>query len=69
MVEAVITDRKTLAPCAVYVRGEYGIENLFIGLPVILGKNSIERIVELDLEDEELALLQESAGAVRQGVE
>jgi malate dehydrogenase len=69
MVEAVITDRKTLAPCAVYVRGEYGIENLFIGLPVILGKNGMERIIELDLEEEEKALLQESAAAVKKGVD
>lgn len=69
MVEAIITDRKTLAPCACYLRGEYGIENLFIGVPVLLGKNGIERIVELDLEKEELDQLKESANAVRKGVE
>jgi malate dehydrogenase len=69
MVEAIITDRKTLAPCACYLRGEYGIENLFIGVPAILGKNGIERIVELDLEKEEMDLLKESAAAVRKGVE
>lgn len=68
MVEAVITDRKTLAPCACYLRGEYGIENLFIGVPAILGKNGVERIVELDLDEQEMALLQESARAVQQGV-
>jgi malate dehydrogenase len=69
MVEAIITDRKTLAPCACYLRGEYGIENLFMGVPVILGKNGVERIVELDLEKEEMDLLKESANAVRKGVE
>jgi malate dehydrogenase len=69
MVEAIITDRKTLAPCACYLRGEYGIENLFIGVPAILGKNGVERIVELDLEAEEMELLKESARAVRKGVE
>ena len=69
MVEAVITDRKTLAPCACYLRGEYGIQDLFIGVPVLLGKNGIERIVELDLEKEEMDLLHESANAVRKGVE
>jgi malate dehydrogenase len=68
MVEAVITDRKTLAPCACYLRGEYGIENLFIGVPAILGKNGIERIVELDLEKEEMDKLMESAKAVQAGV-
>ena len=69
MVEAIITDRKTLAPCACYLRGEYGIENLFIGVPALLGRNGIERIIELDLEKEEMDLLKESANAVRKGVE
>jgi malate dehydrogenase len=68
MVEAVVTDRKTLAPCAAYLRGEYGIENLFIGVPVLLGKNGVERIVELDLDESEMAQLQSSASAVRKGV-
>jgi malate dehydrogenase len=69
MVEALVTDRKTLAPCAVYLRGEYGIENLFVGVPVLLGKNGVERIIELDLDDSELALLRESAAAVKKGVD
>ena len=69
MVEAVITDRKTLTPCAAYLRGEYGIENLFIGVPVILGKNGIERIIELELTEDERAQLALSAAAVRQGME
>jgi malate dehydrogenase len=69
MVESIITDRKTLAPCAAYLRGEYGIENLFIGVPVLLGKNGIERIVELDLDETEMALLHASATAVKKGVD
>jgi malate dehydrogenase len=68
MAEAILTDRKTLAPCAVYLRGEYGIENLFIGVPVLLGKNGVERIIELDLNESEMALLNGSAEAVRKGV-
>lgn len=68
MAEAILTDRKTLAPCAVYLRGEYGIENLFIGVPVLLGKNGVERIVELDLDESEMELLNGSAEAVRKGV-
>ena len=68
MVESIITDRRTLVPCAVYLRGEYGIEDLFIGVPVLLGRNGVERIVELDLEPEELGLLRESAVAVQKGV-
>ncbi len=69
MVEAVIRDRRTLAPCACYLRGEYGIEDLFIGVPVLLGRNGVEQIVELDLEKEEMDQLQESAKAVSKGVE
>jgi malate dehydrogenase len=69
MVEAVITDRKHLAPCAAYVRGEYGIDDLFIGVPVILGKNGVERIIELALTDDERKQLFASADAVRKGVE
>jgi malate dehydrogenase len=69
MVEALVADRKTLVPCAVYLRGEYGIENLFVGVPVLLGKNGVERIVELDLDESELALLRASAAAVKKGVD
>lgn len=68
MAEAILTDRKTLAPCAVYLRGEYGIENLFIGVPVLLGKNGVERIIELDLDESEMDMLKGSAEAVRKGV-
>jgi malate dehydrogenase len=69
MVEAVITDRKHLAPCAAYLRGEYGIDDLFIGVPAILGKNGVERIIELELQEDERALLRTSADAVRKGVD
>lgn len=68
MVEAVVTDRKHVAPCAAYLRGEYGIENLFVGVPVLLGRNGVERIIELDLTKDELQQLQASAEAVRKGV-
>jgi len=69
MVEAVVTDRKHFAPCAAYLRGEYGIEDLFIGVPVILGRNGIEKVVELDLDAAEMAQLRASAAAVQKGVE
>ena len=69
MVEAVITDRKHLAPCAAYLRGEYGIDDLFIGVPTILGKNGVERIIELELREDERAQLRTSADAVRKGVD
>jgi malate dehydrogenase len=69
MVEAVITDRKHLAPCAAYLRGEYGIDDLFIGVPTILGKNGVERIIELELQEDERVQLRTSADAVRKGVD
>jgi malate dehydrogenase len=69
MVEAVLTDRKHLAPCAAYLRGEYGIDDLFIGVPVLLGKNGVEKIIELALADDERKQLLASADAVRKGVE
>lgn len=69
MVEAILTDRKQLAPCAAYLRGEYGIENLFIGVPAILGKNGVERIIELELDEEEQKQLEISAVAVKKGMD
>ena len=69
MVEAILTDRRHMAPCAAYLRGEYGIENLFIGVPVILGKHGIESVVELDLTDGEKQQLLASAAAVKKGVD
>jgi malate dehydrogenase len=69
MVEAILTDRKQLAPCAAYLRGEYGIENLFVGVPAILGKNGVERIIELQLDDEEQKQLEISAAAVKTGMD
>jgi malate dehydrogenase len=68
MVQAIVTDRKALAPCAALLRGEYGIEDLFIGVPVLLGRNGVERIIELELDAAERAQLQGSADAVRAGV-
>lgn len=60
MAEAVLEDRKRLLPCSAYLNGEYGMEDVYIGVPVVLGKNGVERIVELDLEGSELESLQAS---------
>ena len=65
MVEAVLLDQKRLLPCTAYLEGEYGIEDLYMGVPVELGAAGIEAIVELDLSDQERAWLEESAAAVR----
>jgi malate dehydrogenase len=50
-----------MLPCSALLNGEYGLKDVYIGVPVILGKNGVERIIELDLENEELDSLQESA--------
>jgi malate dehydrogenase len=60
MVEAILTDQKRLVPCSVLLQGEYGMKDLFIGVPVILGGKGVEKIVELDLSAEELAALRKS---------
>jgi malate dehydrogenase len=65
MVEAVLLDQKRVLPCTAYLEGEYGIHDLYIGVPVKLGRAGIEEIIELDLSDEEKAWLAESAAAVR----
>ncbi len=60
MVEAIVRDQKRVFPVCVQLDGEYGINNCYLGAPVILGKNGIEKIIELDLTDEEKALLETS---------
>jgi malate dehydrogenase len=65
MVDAICLDEKRVLPCTAYLEGEYGIEGLYMGVPVKLGAKGIEEIVELDLNDQERAWLDESAAAVR----
>jgi len=65
MVDAIILDKKEILPCAAYLEGEYGISGAVVGVPVKLGRNGIEQIVELELTPEEDAALKESANAVR----
>ena len=66
MVEAIVKDQRRVFPCCAWLQGEYGVNDLYLGVPVILGKNGIERIIELDLNDEEKALLAQSETAVRE---
>lgn len=65
MVEAVIRDQKRVFPVCAWLQGEYGMKDIYLGVPVILGKNGIERIIELDLNADERKLLEESAVAVK----
>ena len=66
MVEAIIRDQRRIFPVCVKLEGEYGINDCYLGVPVVLGKNGIERIIELDLNKEEKALLDASRKAVRE---
>jgi malate dehydrogenase len=68
MVDAVMLDQKRVLPCTAYLQGEYGIDDLYMGVPVKLGAGGIEEIVELDLGTDERAALEESAAAVREVV-
>ena len=68
MAEAIIKDSQRVLPCAVRLDGEYGLHDLFIGAPTKLGHNGIESILELDLNDEETALLKQSAEHVRTSI-
>ncbi len=66
MVEAILKDKKKILPCAAYLEGEYGINGLYVGVPVKLGANGIEEIIQINLTTEERAALQKSAGAVQE---
>ncbi len=65
MVEAIVLDQKRIFPCCIRLEGEYGLENIFMGVPVKLGKNGIEQVIEVALNDDEKELLNNSANAVR----
>ena len=69
MAEAIIKDKKRILPCAAHLEGEYGISGIFVGVPVILGKNGIEKILEVTLTPEEKTALDKSAAGVRELVD
>ena len=69
MVEAIVRDQRRVFPVCVKLEGEYGIDNCYLGAPVILGKNGIEKVIELQLNDQEMELLKTSEGHVREVME
>jgi malate dehydrogenase len=68
MVDSIMLDEKRVLPCTAYLEGEYGIDGLYMGVPVKLGAGGVEAIVELDLTDDERAALDASAESVREVV-
>jgi malate dehydrogenase len=69
MVEAILKDQKKIMPCSVYLQGEYGIRDLFVGVPVKLGARGLEEIIQITLTDDERAALHRSAAAVKELVD
>ncbi len=69
MVECILKDKKKILPCSVYLKGEYGINDLFVGVPVKLGARGVEEIIEITLTADENTALQKSAGAVKELVD
>lgn len=66
MVEAVVKDKKRILPCSAYLQGEYGFNNVYLGVPIKIGRKGVEQIFELELSDEEKAALAKSADAVKE---
>ncbi len=69
MVEAILKDKKKILPCSVYLQGEYGIRDLFVGVPVKVGARGVEEIIQIKMTPEEDAALKKSAGAVKELVD
>jgi malate dehydrogenase len=69
MVDAILRDRRRVLPCATYLRGEYGVDGLFVGVPVVLGNGGLQRVIEIELTEEEQVAFAKSAAAVKELVE
>jgi malate dehydrogenase len=69
MVDAILRDRRRVLPCAVFLQGEYGVDGLFVGVPVVLGAGGMQRIIEITLTADEQAAFTKSAAAVRELVD
>jgi malate dehydrogenase len=68
MVEAILKDKKRILPCSAYLEGEYGLRDIYFGVPVKLGEGGMEAILEVKLTDEEQAAVKRSAEAVRKSI-
>jgi malate dehydrogenase len=66
MVDAILRDRRRVLPCAAFLQGEYGVDGLFVGVPVVLGAGGLQRVIGITLTDEEKGAFERSAGAVRE---
>jgi malate dehydrogenase len=69
MVDSILRDRRRVLPCATYLKGEYGVDGLFVGVPVVLGEGGLQRVIEIRLTADEQAAFEKSAASVRELVE
>jgi malate dehydrogenase len=69
MARSILQDEKRLLPCACFLNGQYGFEGIYMGVPAILGKEGVEKIVELPLDTESRIQLQKTAGAIQKDLE
>ena len=69
MVEAIVRDQKRILPCSIMLEGEYGYNDVVVGVPVVLGKNGMEKVIELKLNENEKALLDNSVKHVTETIE
>jgi malate dehydrogenase len=69
MVDAIVLDKKQILPCAAYLEGEFGLNDIFCGVPVMLGAGGIEEVLEIELSAEERQALHNTASSVRQLVQ
>jgi malate dehydrogenase len=69
MVQAILKDEKRVIPCSVLLKGEYGLKDLFLGVPVVVGAQGVERVIELGLAADEMAALHASGQGVREMIE
>ena len=69
MVEAIVKDKKRVLPCSAYLTGQYGIKDIFIGVPIVLGAGGVEKVIELTLSDDESTQLQSSASIYKKQIE
>jgi malate dehydrogenase len=68
MVEAILKNKKRILPCSAYLKGEYGINDVYVGVPIKLGVNGVEEIIQLKLTESELKALQNSAEVYKEGI-
>jgi len=69
MVDSILRDRRRVLPCAALLKGEYGVDGLFVGVPIVLGAGGMQRVIEITLTDVEQAAFSKSAAAVRELVD